>query len=194
MTTHDFELREMGDNLPGAVVAEDPLMLSVTSTVSLSSSSTSSSEEERRRRRTRTDRRLQRRSRKRKKNPIPEEDDGGGGDDSNNGKSRPGSTSLMRQLSFEFLPEHSIVEISIDELKNEMVKSSSSSKSSKSKAAAAAAAKKGLAGSSRAPKRWVDAQLRPLRPAYKSSWSGSAAELRMAASTQVFFPPGFINS
>ena len=33
-------------------------------------------------------------------------------------------------------------------------------------------------------KRWVDAQLRPLRPAYKSSWSGSAAELRMAASTQ----------
>ena len=43
-------------------------------------------------------------------------------------------------------------------------------------------------------KRWVDAQLRPLRPAYKSSWSGSAAELRMAASTQVFFPPGFINS
>ena len=28
----------------------------------------------------------------------------------------------MRQLSFEFLPEHSIVEISIDELKNEMAK------------------------------------------------------------------------
>ena len=55
-----------------------------------------------------------------------------------------------------------------------------------------AATKKGLG--SKAPKRWVDAQLRPLRPAYKSSWSGSAAELRMAASTQVFFPPGFINS
>ena len=47
MTTQDFELREMGDNLPGSVVTEDPLMLSVTSTVSLSSSSTSSSEEDR---------------------------------------------------------------------------------------------------------------------------------------------------
>ena len=74
------------------------------------------------------DRSLQRRSRKKKKkDPIPEDDDGGGGgDDFNNSKSRPGSTSLMRQLSFEFLPEHSIVEISIDELKNEMAKSSSS--------------------------------------------------------------------
>ena len=71
------------------------------------------------------DRRLQRRSRKKKKNPIPEDDDEGGGADDSNGKSRPGSSSLMRQLSFEFLPEHSIVEISIDELKNEMAKTTS---------------------------------------------------------------------
>ena len=66
-------------------------------------------------------------------------------------KSRPGSTSLMRQLSFEFLPEHSIVEISIDELKKEMANSTSSSKPK-------APVKRSQLVSSKAPKRWVDAQ------------------------------------
>ena len=58
----------------------------------------------------------------------------------------------MRQLSFEFLPEHSIVEISIDELKKEMANSTSSSSKPK------AAVKRSQLVSSKAPKRWVDAQ------------------------------------
>lgn len=41
---------------------------------------------------------------------------------------------------------------------------------------------------------WIEIQLTPLRPPYKSSWSGNADEMRLAASTQVLFPPGFINS
>ena len=85
-TTQEFELDNL--QLPGSVrehVAEDPMMLSVTSTVSLSRSSRSSSDnEDSRRGRTRsrraagTDRAQQRRSRKKKTNPVPEEDDGGG--------------------------------------------------------------------------------------------------------------------
>ena len=41
---------------------------------------------------------------------------------------------------------------------------------------------------------WVEIQLSPLDPAYKSSWTGNALEMRVAASTQMLFPPGFINS
>ena len=44
------------------------------------------------------------------------------------------------------------------------------------------------------PQDWVEIQLSPLTPAYKSSWTGNEVEVRLAASTQSYFPPGFINS
>lgn len=44
------------------------------------------------------------------------------------------------------------------------------------------------------PHEWVEIQLTPLSPPYKSNWTGNSSEIRLAASTQVLFPPGFINS
>ena len=41
---------------------------------------------------------------------------------------------------------------------------------------------------------WIEIQLTPLNPAYLSSWTGNQTETRLAVSTQVFFPPGFIGS